>query len=528
VSLLRFDLERPWPLVVIIGALIVAISPIVQLISGTNSDTSWLITVVERMRNGEILYRDILELNPPFSIWLYQPPVLLALALGLSPEWVVHLYTVVIGVIGVGLTAWIGLSGKLLTQRNFAIFSTIMLIVFIFMSVDVFAQREHIAVVLMTPILALGAWRAAGQGKPQTKHWLAAGLTASVLPMVKPHYIPILIIVAAWHSYKARKIQTLFLPEYVVAGVLFASYVAVAYVAYPDFFKTYMPLLRDIYTPVRLPFMQLILFATPGLILTAIYFFAFANRTDSQFSYTLFLAAIVAWLSYFLLGKGWAYHAYPALYFALVALLVANVEQIEKVTPRQHLQNNGIFTTMTILAVILCQLHFFQVNKHSDQFIETIRTDHSNPTVAMLGADIAVGHPLTRQIGGRWIEQYCSDWLPRYALNRARMVEDQNAKDEAARYEKMADTYFKERLSRLLLNSPDLLIVSRKDDITKLMLEKYGFDKFLTGYSLLASEKAVDVYQIRKPLGTQSLNDITRRTVKLIRPPFLSNGELPG
>ena len=49
---------------------------------GTIADTSWLITVCERVLAGERLYVDLIETNPPFSVWLYMPPVALANALG--------------------------------------------------------------------------------------------------------------------------------------------------------------------------------------------------------------------------------------------------------------------------------------------------------------------------------------------------------------------------------------------------------------------------------------------------------------
>ena len=51
-----------------------------QLRCGTIPDTSWLITVCERMLSGERLYADIYETNPPFSVWLYLPPVAAAAA----------------------------------------------------------------------------------------------------------------------------------------------------------------------------------------------------------------------------------------------------------------------------------------------------------------------------------------------------------------------------------------------------------------------------------------------------------------
>ena len=52
-------------------------------------DVSWLITVNEKMLAGQRLYLDIVEVNPPASIWLYTPFVWIAGQLQLRPEAVV-------------------------------------------------------------------------------------------------------------------------------------------------------------------------------------------------------------------------------------------------------------------------------------------------------------------------------------------------------------------------------------------------------------------------------------------------------
>lgn len=67
---------------------------------GTVADTSWLITVNERMLGGERLYVDLLETNPPFSVWLYTMPVWVAQQLGLAPELLVQAWTYVAALAG--------------------------------------------------------------------------------------------------------------------------------------------------------------------------------------------------------------------------------------------------------------------------------------------------------------------------------------------------------------------------------------------------------------------------------------------
>src|ERR1700692_59226 len=51
-----------------------------------NTCVCWLITLAERAWDGQRLYVDVLETNPPASIFLYVLPVALAHGLGLPPE----------------------------------------------------------------------------------------------------------------------------------------------------------------------------------------------------------------------------------------------------------------------------------------------------------------------------------------------------------------------------------------------------------------------------------------------------------
>ena len=78
----------PWPIV--LSLIVLAIAVPWQTRWGVIPDTSWIITLCERMLAGDRLYVDLIETNPPFTLWLYMPAVYLANLLGVAPEYVVH------------------------------------------------------------------------------------------------------------------------------------------------------------------------------------------------------------------------------------------------------------------------------------------------------------------------------------------------------------------------------------------------------------------------------------------------------
>jgi len=102
VSVWSYDSLRTWlPLALIFAAAIV-----VRHFVGANTDVSWEITLSEKILDGQRLYTDLIELNPPASTFLYLPAVALARALGLAPEIVVDAL-VLIGALAVVSAAYL-------------------------------------------------------------------------------------------------------------------------------------------------------------------------------------------------------------------------------------------------------------------------------------------------------------------------------------------------------------------------------------------------------------------------------------
>ena len=62
---------------------VVAVALALRATLRTNVDVAWLLTVGEKVLDGQRLYADILEVNPPASMIIYWPAILIARTLGL-------------------------------------------------------------------------------------------------------------------------------------------------------------------------------------------------------------------------------------------------------------------------------------------------------------------------------------------------------------------------------------------------------------------------------------------------------------
>ena len=136
-----------------------------QMRWGTIPDTSWLIHTCERILAGDRLYVDIIETNPPFSIWLYMPVVWLAAWTGIPAEALAHAYAYLSVLLGLGFAAFILSRARFSENSGLLTLSPLILALFVIFPGSALTECEHMGTALLLPLLALTAWRATG-GRP--------------------------------------------------------------------------------------------------------------------------------------------------------------------------------------------------------------------------------------------------------------------------------------------------------------------------------------------------------------------------
>ena len=131
-----------------------------------NVDVSWWLTLSERMLDGQRLYVDIFETNPPMAVSVYWLSVALARATGIRPEVMTD------GLILVLIAASLALTWRILQHacwrgrasgRALAVWAAVLLGV---LPMYDFGQREHLALIAMLP--ALGVYILRGDRKEVT------------------------------------------------------------------------------------------------------------------------------------------------------------------------------------------------------------------------------------------------------------------------------------------------------------------------------------------------------------------------
>ena len=145
----------PWHAVVAVFMLAIMLRAVLPF----NVDVSWWLIVCERMLDGQRLYLDILETNPPMAGAVYMVGVALARAVHVRPEVVTN--TLIFALVAVSLAlAWRALRFSSLRERAggaAAVWAAALLTI---LPMYDFGQREHLALVAMLPALAVYLLRA--------------------------------------------------------------------------------------------------------------------------------------------------------------------------------------------------------------------------------------------------------------------------------------------------------------------------------------------------------------------------------
>ena len=476
------------PALPLIAVTIVAV--VLRLLIVTATDVSWLITLSEKVLDGTRLYVDLIEVNPPASVLLYLPAVALARLIGVAPEIVVN--TLVFFAAGASL--WI--TGRILMRARLldgvdgwilAAFAAFLLLIF---SARIFAQREHIAVIVLLPALAVYVARARGI-HPGLAAIVMAGIGTGIALSIKPHFALAIILAAAAAACHAKSWRVLFAPEHWIAGGIVAIYGASVLVFYPQFVSDVLPLIQAVYVPVRLPLFA-ILTRTPSILwLLSIFLLARQVRGaifQPRFS-ILLLASCGFALAYVAQGKGWPYHSYPMLALALLALAIlpsASEEIVPEAAAIKYSRVDRLASLAVTAGLVGAGFYWMTIAVDFTPLAETIRRNAIAPKVLVIHSDIGLGHPLVRQVGGQWAQRVGSLWI---TDNAEWLLKTEKSPATAARLERYASRDHAMLLEDIRRERPDIILLDM--DWEARTHSDPALSELLKAYSEISREQGV-------------------------------------
>jgi hypothetical protein len=397
-------------------AALFATALVMRRVLAANTDVSWLLTVAERVLDGQRLYVDVIETNPPMAVLVYMPGIVIARAFGLPAEIVTD------GLIFVAILVSLAIAARILKNSRVlegAAGWPLALLAFAILAVlpaKTFGQREHIAVLELLPMLALYAVRMKGE-RPALWAILAAGMGAGLAMAFKPHFAIGIFVGLVALSIHARSLRILFGPENFIAAAMVAIYALCVVVLYPEFLSDIAPLVRDIYILVGASPIEL-LETQAVLIWAALMLASLVLKRTGRIDSTLLLLLATSFgfmLAFFLQRKGWPYHSYPMIAFAMLGLGYA-------LAMRRPLDRAlGLFAAAALLITFIQSVVWF--NWAFDKAFDarplwaSIANLGPHPKILAITGEPGLGHPMVRALQGTWVSRQQGLWVAGYLRN---------------------------------------------------------------------------------------------------------------
>jgi len=465
------------------------------------ADVSWLITVCEKILDGEKLYVDVLETNPPSAVLLYMPGVLLARATGLAPEAATYLVACVYVFIALVIT------DRILPRcvDNAAPSRWVVLLpatlVLLLLPSDAFAQREYFAAAFALPIVAAFIRHA------QTGHWpllgdrAVAAILAGLTIAIKPPLLALPgLFVAVYYTWQTKSWKPLYSSGLIAAGLLGVSFTLVALSIFPDYLGEIGTLMREAYIPVR---SALLSFLEEKACLAALSLMALSLllswRRQPVPAESLSLVVALGFLAaYVLQGKYFPYHAIPAILFAFIAAIISVHHRLRTLRLRSSkawIPSLGIYA-LAFAGVIVLLIAAFSEGRPTMSNVAWAK-NILRPTALAISPDVATSFPLARRIGARWVDRNHSQWVARYtrlALQSSNLTDAQKA--QFTRHY-IAD--LKWLLHRISEAKPEIIIQDVAPGYLWLLRELAAMDPhFLDAYEPIAEESGIRVLRRKR------------------------------
>ena len=356
-----------------------------------DADVSWLITVCERVLAGDRLYVDIVELNPPASVWMYVPFVWAAKLIGAKPEAFVVGGFVAAACASVATT--IGFAARLKDSPPRLWLAAVLSFVTLVLPMALFAQREHAALLLALPAIAALA-DIAERGKIGRLESIASGLAAGLMVIIKPYFLFAVLAPALWAAWRRRSLVPL-LPGTVAAAATVAVY-GIALLAFASDYFQWVPVIAQTYVPMRAALWKVMVAPAlyPAICLGLVILLRPPRISPLAVAWALaaggfLVAAIVQ-------GKNYPNHWLPQAGLALTAALTLAAQPNVA-----RARRSAVLAGLAVVAA--CELYYWTIIPDRAVASEIRRVAPPAPKIIALSPQLTTGHPVTRNVGGRWV-----------------------------------------------------------------------------------------------------------------------------
>lgn len=284
-------------------------------------DIAWLTYVIENMFHGKIIYRDLIETNPPLIVMLYSPLVWVAERLKVPDFQVIKAATIILCSASAYVSALI--VSKSDNYRNKTSLLFILFLAALLLAPHPFtdfSQREHLLAAFILPYISMLMPSVPNVFTKRQK--IAAGAFASIGFCLKPNFLLIyLTAIITRNKLRGKNLLHLEVQDFfvVIGG---AVYLTCIIIFYPEFFVAFKLIAQTYFSYYAAPAYFFLRFRLPVYAFIIIIWISnpLKSRTEKAdlcFYTAILSAAIIQMLIQF---KPWSYLTTPCIIFSVILL----------------------------------------------------------------------------------------------------------------------------------------------------------------------------------------------------------------
>lgn len=492
-------LASPW---LTLGLVFLAIAQ--QIAGHLDCDVSWFITFAEKFVDGEVPYVDVTDPNPPAAFLALTPAVHLARALNVAVEPVVSALTFLFAGMAIGLTALAFRHGARRSREDWGVLLNAAVFLLLVAPELVFAEREHLALLALAPMLATLAVSAEGGRAPLALR-VVAGLGAGLALCFKPFFALALALPALSLATRERSPRLLFTAEMAATAFVCITYAIVTLIGFPAYREYALPVIVDVYQPARDSWSNLLFgtLAPFNLALLAAFIAASARGFMTPPVASGFVASasarVCAWasvgflVSFLAQGKGWSNHAYPGVVLILLAWCFLALDK----HPRARAARAGrLFKFVFVPALIAAPAMFGaakllgDVEEHPGLRAAIERHSPARPRLIAMARQLDFGHPVTRQVKGTWVGRPNALWTASFAAYLLNSAKDPAYRARLEDYRRRDLAGFAQDIRE---GRPDAIIVEDKET-REWVLKQPESAHVLDGYEKAGAAENIEIW----------------------------------
>jgi hypothetical protein len=171
------------------------------------------------------------------------------------------------------------------------------------------------------------------------------------------------------------------------------------------------------------------------------------------------LASIGFAAAFFLQRRGWAYHSYPMVALALLAMGYA-LTAASRAEGRSR--RFDIAAALTLAVSFVVGIQWFNANVYVGPIREAVAGLRPHPRILVLSGEAAIGHPLVRDIDGIWVSRQENLWIREFVrLTREKTSVNEAADAKLSEYLALERQWLIEDFQKL---PPDIVLVDNLRD----------------------------------------------------------------